>query len=435
MPRSKINILNAKSKELTGAADPGYYSDGGGLFLQVSNQGTKSWVFRFKSPVTLKAREMGLGSVNTVSLAMARAKALDARIQVSNNLDPLIEKQNAEQQRLLVTARKAATFAICARECIQTHEASWKNAKHRAQWESTLETYAFPIIGNKPVDEIDEQMVLRVLAPIWHTKAETASRLRGRIEKVLDYATAKKHRSGENPARWKGNLKELLGKQSRDTNNQPALPYSRVAEFLNDLRTHEGITAKAIEFTILTACRSGEVRLATWDEFNLAEKKWTIPANRMKAGKEHTVPLSEQAMQLLQTIPRMEGSEFVFFAPRGGALSDMALTAMVRRMHATRVEAGQTGYVDPVQKDAENNPRTITVHGFRSSFRDWAGDTTSYPREVIEKSLAHGIKDKTEEAYARGELFRKRIKLMQAWANFCTATNSGAVVQITKARG
>ncbi|WP_291715524.1 integrase arm-type DNA-binding domain-containing protein, partial [Limnobacter sp. CACIAM 66H1] len=415
MPRSKINILNAKSKELTGAAEPGYYSDGGGLFLQVSNQGTKSWVFRFKSPVTLKAREMGLGSINTVSLAMARTKALDARIQVSNGLDPLIEKQNAEHQRLLVTARKAATFAICARECIQTHEASWKNAKHRAQWESTLETYAFPIIGNKPVDEIDEQMVLRVLAPIWHTKAETASRLRGRIEKVLDYATAKKHRSGENPARWKGNLKELLGKQSRDTNNQPALPYSRVAEFLHDLRTHEGITAKAIEFVILTACRSGEVRLATWDEFNLAEKKWTIPANRMKAGKEHTVPLSEQAIQLLQTMPRMEGSEFVFFAPRGGALSDMALTAMVRRMHATQVEAGQTGYVDPAQKDSENNPRTITVHGFRSSFRDWAGDTTSYPREVIEKSLAHGIKDKTEEAYARGELLRKRIKLMQAW--------------------
>ncbi|KYP10496.1 MAG: hypothetical protein A0129_12690, partial [Limnobacter sp. CACIAM 66H1] len=408
-------MLNAKSKELTGAAEPGYYSDGGGLFLQVSNQGTKSWVFRFKSPVTLKAREMGLGSINTVSLAMARTKALDARIQVSNGLDPLIEKQNAEHQRLLVTARKAATFAICARECIQTHEASWKNAKHRAQWESTLETYAFPIIGNKPVDEIDEQMVLRVLAPIWHTKAETASRLRGRIEKVLDYATAKKHRSGENPARWKGNLKELLGKQSRDTNNQPALPYSRVAEFLHDLRTHEGITAKAIEFVILTACRSGEVRLATWDEFNLAEKKWTIPANRMKAGKEHTVPLSEQAIQLLQTMPRMEGSEFVFFAPRGGALSDMALTAMVRRMHATQVEAGQTGYVDPAQKDSENNPRTITVHGFRSSFRDWAGDTTSYPREVIEKSLAHGIKDKTEEAYARGELLRKRIKLMQAW--------------------
>lgn len=432
MPRSKINLLNAK--DVAAKVKPGYYGDGGGLFLQVSNQGTKSWVFRFKSPVTLKAREMGLGSINTVSLAMARKKALDARIQVSNNLDPLIEKQNAEHQRVLVTARKAATFAICARECILTHEATWKNSKHRAQWENTLETYAFPIIGNKPVDEIDEQMVLRVLAPIWHTKAETASRLRGRIEKVLDYATAKKHRSGENPARWRGNLKELLGKQSANTSNQPALPFSRVAEFLHDLRTHEGITAKALEFVILTACRSGEVRLATWNEFNLAENKWTIPANRMKAGREHTVPLTEQAINLLRAMPRIESSEFVFFAPRGGALSDMALTAMVRRMHATQVEAGQRGYVDPAQKDLENNPRIITVHGFRSSFRDWAGETTNYPREVIEKSLAHGIKDKTEEAYARGTLFEKRIKLMQAWANFCTAIGPGAVVQITRAR-
>lgn len=431
MPRSKINILN--HKDIPSKVKPGYYGDGGGLFLQVSNQGTKSWVFRFKSPVTLKAREMGLGSINTISLAMARAKALEARIQVSDGNDPIMEKQRTEQERMLANEKKAATFEWCAMECIKTNEASWKNPKHRAQWESTLKTYAFPIMGKKPVDEIDEQMILRALSPIWQTKAETASRLRGRIEKVLDWATANKKRNGDNPARWKGHLKELLGGQAQKVINQPALHYKQVEQFMTKLRTHEGNAARALEFVILTACRSGEARLATWDEINLTTREWTIPSDRMKAGKKHTVALSEQAVKLLSALPRMDGSDYVFFAPRGGALSDMALTALIRRMHATELEAGNPGFVDPEQKDESNNYRIITAHGFRSSFRDWAGETTNHPREVIEMALAHQLKDKAEAAYARGNLFEKRIKLMQGWANHCTTSNSKAVVvQITK---
>lgn len=424
MPRSKINILT--TKEVAAKLKRGYYGDGGGLYLQVSKTGTKSWAFRFKSPVTAEAREMGLGSLNTISLAMARSKALEARIQVSNGEDPLITKHSKKQEKILLNARQAATFAVCTQACIKANESAWKNSKHRAQWESTLSTYAFPILGNKPVNEIDEQMIFRVLEPIWHEKAETAKRLRSRIEKVLDYATAKKYRNGDNPARLKGNLNELLGKQARTVNNQPALPFSRVPEFLLDLRSQDGIAARALEFTILTACRSGEVRLATWDEFNLAERKWTIPANRMKAGKEHTVPLSDTALDILKNLPRIDGYEFVFFAPRGGALSDMALTALIRRMHTTHVDRGADGYVDPTQKDAKRNPRVITAHGFRSSFRDWAGETTSFPREVIEMALAHSLKDKTEAAYARGNLFEKRTTLINQWNDFCCRKGSTA---------
>lgn len=431
MAKSQINMLSAK--EVLAKSDPGYYCDGGGLYLQVSKQGTKSWVFRFKSPVTFKTRDMGLGSLHTISLAMARAKALEARIMLDKLIDPIEEKHRNLLVRKQAAQQELMTFRVCTERCIKTLESGWKNEKHKNQWITTLETYAYPVIGDKPVRDIDEQMVLQILSPIWLEKHETANRLRGRIEKVLDYAEANKYRTGLNPARWKGNLRELLGTPKIEVVNQPALPYARIPEFMPKLRSHNGNAAKALEFTILTGTRSGEVRLATWSEFDLNAGKWTIPAGRMKAKKEHIVPLSDQAIELLKHQPHMDGCEFVFFAPRGGALSDMALTSLIRKMHAAELKSGGKGFTDPSALDAYNNQRVITAHGFRSTFRDWAGETTNFPREVIERSLAHRIKDKAEEAYARGSQLEKRIKLMQSWADYCDKTEIAGVVQLAAA--
>lgn len=390
----KLTALGVKK-----TSTPGYYGDGGGLWLQISKTGTKSWIFRFTSPITKKAREMGLGSVDTYSLAEARIRAKKARQSVDEGIDPIAERE-AEKQKVQVAAAMTMTFAQCAAAYIEAHEAGWKNLKHAAQWKSTLGTYANPEIGNLSVAIVDTAWILKVLEPIWKTKNETANRLRGRLEAVLDWATVRGYRAGNNPARWKGHLDTLLPAPSKIQKviHHAALPYKDIGQFMLNLKAKDGIAALALQFTILTAARSGEVRGATWDEIDFENRTWTIPASRMKAGKEHRIPLSDSAISILQVIPRMIDNPLIFPAPRGGRLSDMTMTAVLRRM-----ERGD-----------------LTVHGFRSTFRDWAGETTAYPREVIEHALAHQLKDKAEAAYARGTLFTKRKQLMDAWATFCS---------------
>ena len=395
MRKSTINKLSAQkvSKETR----PGYYGDGAGLWLQVSRTGTKSWLFRYT--FNGKQREMGLGAVHTVSLADARMKAQECRTMLLEHIDP-IESRKTERLATALARAKLMTFDQCAAAYIDAHRASWKNAKHAQQWTNTLQTYASPIIGKLPVAEVDTGLVVKVLQPIWTEKTETATRLRGRIESILDWATVSKYRQGENPARWRGHLENLLADPARSkrTKHHPALPWQEIGAFMADLRGQEGISPRALEFAILTACRSGEVRGATWAEIDLDAALWIIPAERMKAGREHRVPLSAPALELLRNMPRIEN--FVFPSVRQGKqLSDMAFMQLLKRM----------GRGD------------ITGHGFRSTFRDWCAESVanSFPREVCEHALAHSLPDKVEAAYRRGDLLEKRIMLMQAWADYC----------------
>jgi integrase len=393
------------------ATKPGYYGDGAGLVLQVSKAGTKSWLFRFT--LSGKQREMGLGPVHTVSLPEARAKAKECRQLLLEGKDPLETRKASTLADALERARMM-TFDQCAEAYIAAHRSGWKNPKHASQWENTLETYASPIIGKLPVALVDTAMVVKVLQPIWEIKTETATRLRGRIESILGWATVSKYRQGDNPARWRGHLDNLLADPSRSkrTVHHPALPWQEIGAFMVELRKQEGIAAKAVELAILTACRSGEVRLATWAEFDLDAALWVIPAERMKAKREHRVPLSAAALALLQSMPRL--GDLVFPGTKHGKpLSDMSLTAVLRRM-----KRGD-----------------ITVHGFRSSFRDWCAESVanSFPREVCEHALAHSLPDKVEAAYRRGDLIEKRIMLMQAWADYCGKLP--AVASVTQIRG
>jgi len=378
--------LNSMSVSKTDA--PGYYGDGGGLWLQVAKGGSKSWVFRFT--LNGKRREMGLGPTHTIGLAEARARALECRKQVLDRKDPI-------EQRKLAQARDGMTFDQCAAAYIEAHRASWRNAKHAAQWSSTLTTYASPVIGQTPVAAVDTAAVMRVLRPIWSVKTETASRLRGRIESVLGWATTSGYRSGDNPARWRGHLQNLLAAPSKvaKVSHHASLPWQDAPALMARLRGCDGLAARALEFLILTAARSGEVRLARWGE--ISDGVWTVPADRMKAGREHRVPLSEPALALLASLPRM--GDYIFPGVRyGKPLSDMSLTAVLRRM----------------------DRHDITVHGFRSTFRMWAAEATAYPREVCEHALAHSLPDKVEAAYQRSDLFVKRTSLMREWADFCS---------------
>jgi integrase len=390
-----LNKLSAL--QVQKAKDPGYYGDGGGLWLQISKLGGKSWVFRFVRHG--KAREMGLGAIHTVSLAEAREKALQYRKMLLENKDPIEERKIARLHSQFQSA-SAKTFTECATAYIAAHKSGWKNEKHGKQWAATLETYAFPVMGKLPIAAINTPLILSALEPIWQTKTETASRLRGRIESILDWAAVRGLRQGENPARWKGHLDKLLPARNKvqKVKHLEALPYSAIGQFMTELRGRDGMSARALEFAILTAARSGEVRGATWDEIDFEGSIWKIPASRMKAGKEHRVPLSEQTIKLLENITRIAGSNHIFPAPRKGQLSDMALTSVIKRM-------GYDG---------------LTQHGFRSTFRDWAGETTAHPREVIEHALAHQLRDKAEAAYQRGDLLVKRILLMRDWGRFCT---------------
>lgn len=365
-----------------------------GLGLYVQAGGSRSWIFRFR--LAGMRRDMGLGGYPEVSLARARDQARDAREKLRDGVDP-IELARSKVSALVAARAVAVTFGKAAALYIEAHEPTWKNAKHRQQWENTLTTYAEPTLGRLLVRDVELPHILLVLEKIWKTKTETASRLRGRIEAVLDWATARGYRSGPNPARWKGHLDTILpapGKIAK-VDHHRALPYSQISTFISALRSQEGIGATALEFTILTAARSGEVRGATWPEFDLAAAIWTVPANRMKAGKEHRVPLSARAVTLLQTQKDLSHSEFAFPAPRGGSLSDMTLTSVLRRMNINAVP-----------------------HGFRSTFRDWVADQTDYPNEVAEMALAHIVGNKVEAAYRRGDLLDKRRQLMTDWAAF-----------------
>lgn len=375
---------------------PGLHAVGGvaGLQLYVKETGARSWILRVT--VGTLRRDIGLGGFPDVPLAEARDKARAARELIAQGIDPA-EQKKAARAALMAADAKSITFDECARRFLASKTKEFANPKHAAQWRSTLDTYASPIIGKLAVDKIEMAHVVQALTPIWDTKTETASRVRGRIESVLNWATVSGFRAGDNPARWKGGLDVVLPKPRKITKvkHHAALPWQEVPALMPLLRKVEGLGARALEFAILTAARSGEVRGATWDEIDLQGKLWTIPAERMKAKKPHRVPLSDAAVKLLAALPRIDGSEFVFPAPRGGMLSDMTLGAVLKRME-----------VDAVP------------HGFRSSFKDWARSSTRFPDEVSELALAHVSTDATRAAYARDELLPQRTKLMEAWAQF-----------------
>ena len=381
------------------AKRPGLYPDGQGLYLQVSPSGSTSWIFRYQH--ARRRRYMGLGGLAAVSLSDARRRALAARKILAEGLDPL------EEGRALAVAKaaedaKAITFREAADRYIATHQSSWRNAKHIAQWSSTLEAYAMPVFGNVSVATIDVDLVLKVLEPIWEAKNETARRVRGRFEVILDWATAGGLRRGENPARWKGLLEHRLSKQPRAARikHHPALDYRRMATFMAQLRKEEGVAARCLEFTVLTGARTSESTGATWQEFDLDGALWTVPGERIKAGKVHRVPLASRALEIVREQARYRRGDHVFAGRRPGAtLSNMSMTAVLRRM----------GIPD------------ITVHGFRSSLRDWAAEQTDYPREVAEMALAHAVGDRVEAAYRRGDLLQKRVAFMREWGVHCAA--------------
>ncbi len=407
MARKAAELTPLVVKRLT---DPGLHFVGGvsGLALQVLSTGARTWILR--ATIGGRRRDMGLGGYPEVSLAEAREAARRARMLIREGEDP-IEKARAAKNALKANAAKAMTFKAAADAFISSQEAGWKNAKHRAQWDSSLERYAYPTIGKLSVADIDTPHVLKVIDPIWTTRTETASRVRGRIEQVLDWAATRNLRQGPNPARWRGHLDKVLPKRSKVARREHhrALPYSQVPDFMTSLKSVDGMGAQALRFAILTAARSGEVRGAKWSEIDLGSGTWIVPAERMKAGREHRVALSKPALNLLNALPRIGGSDLVFPAPRGGMLSDMTLSAVLRRMK-----------VDAVP------------HGFRSTFRDWVAECTSHGSDVAEMALAHAVGNKVEAAYRRGDLFEKRRRLADDWAAFCSSdlSQSGKVISL-----
>ena len=409
MKRS-IHRLSARTVETK--RKPGLYGDGGGLYLQVGPSGSKAWLFRFM--LRGRAREMGLGSINARTLQEARDEALACRKLLLQGNDP-IEARDAQRAQEKLDAAKAMTFRECAAAYIEAHRAGWKNGKHADQWRNTLDTYAGPVIGDLPVQGVDTGLVLRVLEPIWKDKPETATRTRGRIEAVLDWASARGFRPGENPARWRGHLDKLLPKRSkvRRVEHHAALPYLDVSAFVAQLREQPGVAARTLEFAILTATRTQEVIGAKWVEIDLTRKTWTIPAARMKAQREHRAPLPDRALKIIEQMQEARHSDYVFPGAREDEpLSNAAMLALLKR---------RMGRND------------LTVHGFRSTFRDWTAEQSNFPREVAEAALAHVLSDKTEAAYQRGDLFEKRRKLMQAWADYVGRQRGGKVSQLSKA--
>jgi integrase len=395
---------------------PGKYHDGGGagLYLRVDPNGARFWVQRVT--INGKRRELGLGSPPLVTLAEVRDKATDNKRLARAGVDPLAAKR---------AAKRTLTFAEAVDQYLVGKLAEFRNDKHRKQWRATLDTYAAPKIGRMKVETIEVRDVLRVLEPIWTTKTETASRLRGRIENVLSWAAVAGYRTGDNPARWKGNLAEILPKPSKVTKsgNHPALALSDVAEWWRSLAQRDGMAAQALQFVTLTASRSGEVRGMTWDELDICADDvsgahpidttatWTITAARMKADREHRVPLTSEAVALLKSLPGMEGTPFVFFAPRGGMLSDMSISAVMRRMQESEVKAGRVGYLDPRSK------RPAVPHGLRSTFRQWTAEQ-GYPRDMAEIALSHFTGSEVERAYQRSDMLERRRAMMAAWAGY-----------------
>ncbi len=426
MPRKAQGLTAAKVR----TAGPGRYGDGAGLVLFVKPNGQRFWTIRYM--IAGRAREMGLGpasGVGAVSLKEARERAEEQRRVLRVGRDPLIERDAAA-----VAARAAAQRAEARRKTvrdvaalyIQAHEASWRNAKHRQQWQSTLTTYVFPIMGDLPVADAESGHVMDVLEPIWTAKPETASRVRMRIEAVLDYARSRGWRSGENPARWRGHIANLLPRRARvrKVEHHAALPWSEIGAFMTALSQQESVAALALRFTILTAGRTGEVIGARWSEIDLSAGSWTIPPQRMKAGREHRVPLSKSATSVLRELLPLRDSargEWVFPGERTGRpLSNMAMLMLLRRMNSG-------GGSPPRWRDPRSG-EPITPHGFRSTFRSWAEECTNHGREVAEAALAHAVRDKTEAAYQRGDLLEKRRRLMDDWAAFCARSTLAAEV-------
>lgn len=400
----EVKRLSARSVATITA--PGRHADGDGLYLIVDPSGAKRWLFMFRWAGKLK--EMGLGGLSSVPLAEAREKAAGARRVLAGGKNPIEARRSAEAAR-----DAATTFGTFADVLVADISHGFRNEKHRAQWAMTLKTYAAPL-RDMLLDEVRTDDVLAVLAPIWKTKNETASRLRGRIERVLDAAKAKGLRAGENPARWRGHLDALLPKRQKlARGHHAAMPYPDVPAFVADLRERKAIAALALEFVILNASRSGEVLGARWDEVDLKAKVWTVPPERMKAGREHRVPLTPRGLEILETVGKVRTGAYVFPGQRRDRpLSVMAMEMVLRRMKVA-----------------------FTVHGFRSSFRDWAGESTSFPREIAEAALAHTVGDATERAYRRGDALEKRRKLMEAWAGFLSAPKvAGAVVPFSGKR-
>jgi integrase len=384
------------------ARKSGMHCDGRGLYLRVSSGSSRSWAFRYMRD--RKAHEVGLGPYPEISLAEARNRAGEARRLLAFGKDPLIERAALRATRA-AEAASAVTFKEAAERYIDAHKAGWKNQKHAAQRGATLEKYAYPLIGELPVQAIDTGLVLKVLEPNWSVKTETATRVRGRVEAILDWAKVRGLRDGENPARWKGHLDNLLPAAAKvqKIKHHAALPFAAMHEFMLTLRAQEGVAARALEFAILTAARTGEVLQARWSEIDIVTKVWIVPANRMKAGKEHRVPLSPRAVAILEALKaaKQAGDVFVFQGNSPGRpLSNMAFLMLLRRMKRNE----------------------LTAHGFRSTFRDWAAERTNFPSEVAEMALAHSVGDKVEAAYRRGDLFEKRRAIMTEWAAFCEPT-------------
>lgn len=398
----EVGLLNARKVETL--TKPGRHADGGNLYLSISENGGKRWVFlyRFKGP----RKEMGLGSAakGQVSLAEARKAASDARSLIAGGIDPLGAKEARKQAE-----RAIPSFGTFADDYLDTHRSKFRNEQHIAQWETTLKTYCQPIRAMH-LNEIDTEAVLKVLHPIWQKIPETASRVRGRIESILDAAKAKGHRSGENPAQWRGHLKTLLPARQRLTRgHHAALPYDGLPTFTANLRATQSMPALALELCILTATRSGEVLNAKWKELDLEKAIWTIPAVRMKAGYEHRIPLTDRAIAILKSLHKLPHNDHVFPGnARGKPLSSKVMRMLLKRMGRDE----------------------ITVHGFRSTFRDWASEQTSFPHETCEHALAHRISDKAEASYRRGDQFEKRRKLMEAWAAFCEPRKSAKVLPL-----
>jgi integrase len=403
---TRVSGLTARRVQTIAKA--GLYADGGGLYLQVGAAGAKSWILRYQ--LAGRRRDMGLGSAELFTLAETREKAIEARRLIAIGIDP-IEARRIERNKGKIAAAAAITFQECAARYIAAHRAGWRSPKSLNAWEATLGTYVYPTFGDVPVQAVDTGLVTKAIEPIWPVIPETAGRVRGRIESILDYASVNGWRQGENPARWRGHLEKLLPRKSsvRPVEHHPALPYGEIAEFMIELRRREGIAARAFEFLILTAARTGEVIGARWSEIDHAAKLWTIPGERMKGRREHRVPLSNAALAILDAMTEIRQGDFVF--PGGNAnrpLSNMSLLMTLRRM----------GHPD------------LTAHGFRSTFRDWCAERTNFPAEVAEMALAHTVGDKVEAAYRRGDLFEKRRDLAEAWARFCEGATQGVVVPL-----
>ncbi|MBK9520351.1 MAG: integrase arm-type DNA-binding domain-containing protein [Rhodocyclaceae bacterium] len=407
--------------EVNRLIEPGLYAVGGvaGLALLVAPSGTRSWILRVM--VGGKRRDMGLGGFPSVTLAGAKEAARAARAKIDQGIDPINDRK-ALKSAMQATRASSITFTDAAKAYIASKEVEWTNSKHGDQWRNTLAKYVEPMIGGIFVSELDQSHIVRVLEPIWLTKMETATRVRGRIEKVLDWAKVSGFRSGENPARWRGHLDVLLAspEEVQKIDHHPALPFDQLGAFMEQLRQQEGMGARALEFVILTAARSGDVRGAVWSEVDLKEATWTIPAERMKTKKEHRVALNKEAVALLKSMP--DTSELIFPNNSGEMLSDMTLTAVIKRMNAVRDDTKLRRWIDP------KNGRDVVPHGFRSTFRDWASESTNYPREVAEMALAHTIGDKVEAAYRRGDLFEKRRLMMRDWGVFSRKLKTAANV-------